>query len=94
MGLVGVEGVVAPQEDGVLRDVAVHVRCPVLEVPEVLQDVMLLVPLCMAGARAGGVVNDSEGGQVEDTLSSGFCVVPGVPLAARPAYIGALQWAS
>ena len=90
----GVERVGASQEDGVMCDVAIHVRCPVFEVPEVLQDIVLLVPLCMTGAGARGVVNDSEGGQVENALAACFCMVPSVALAVRPSYICALQWSS
>ena len=94
VGIMGVEGIIASQENRVVGDVAVHVRRPVLKAPQVVQDVVFLVPFCMAGTRARRVVNDSEGGQVEDALTTCFSVVPSVALTARPSYIGALQWSS
>ena len=54
---------------------------------------VLLVPLCVTSVGANGVVDDSEGGQVEDALPSGFSMVVGIPLASRPTDIGVFQWA-
>jgi hypothetical protein len=67
---------------------------PVLKAPQVIQDVMLLVPFCMTSAGARGMVNDSKCGQVEDALATRFCMVPSVALTARPSYIRALQGSS